>query len=272
MPDGGKTSGHQNERTCERTGLRLVRSQEQLVHRVAKTSYGSMKPRVPEAGEDPLRWGRWDVVGHRTAYAASQRQASYGETLAAHRHRLGSGMRSRKLSDFFSGVSAADDVTVDEQVRQDWEDRNYIPPGVITQGWRVDRSIYKMRLPSDGWFIDIEAARSMTYLSRSLEEQLADLGVRQLSVAELRGDNRRITSLIATQLHALVLDRGEPALGIRFGSKLGSDWECWAVWLRATDDGAPEKEGLREESGGEIRPDDPDLLAVLDLFNLEKMW
>jgi RES domain len=271
VADGGVS--YKSNRSCERTGLRLVRSQEQLVYRIAKQSYGSMNPRIPSPSENPLRWGRWDIIGHRTAYAAANPKAAYGESLVAYRRRLdSSGLAARQLSDFFAGLSLAEDITVNQQVMLEWEERNYIPPGVVTQGWRLDRRKYGLRLPHDGWFVDIEAADSIREISAALEAALANLGVSHLTVATLRGEDRAVTTAIATWVHGLYLDTGHPACGIRFGSKLGSDWECWAIWLRATDEGHPELEELREESTAEILRDDPDLQAAMDTLGLKKTW
>lgn len=265
--------GDEDVRSCGRTGLRLVRSQEQPVYRVAKHARGSMNPRVPSADEDPLRRGRWDVVAHRTAYAATKRVAAYGESLGSYRRRLdGSGLGARQLSDFFSALSATEDVTVDEQVAREWEERNYVPPGVVTQGWRIDRTLYKLRLPGDGWFVDVDAAESLKAISDALEPELASLGVDHLTLANLRAEDRNVTTAIATWLYSVQLDSGDVPKGIRYESKLGSDWECWAVWLRSTDANMPHLEELREESGEAILPHDQDLQSALNILGLKKTW
>jgi hypothetical protein len=70
-------------RTCEATGLRLVPAGLQRVYRIQKPSWGPLNPPV-RAGDLTTvgDWGRWDVAGHRTVYAASPRRYAYQEVLA----------------------------------------------------------------------------------------------------------------------------------------------------------------------------------------------
>ncbi len=59
----------------------------------------------------------------------------------------------------------------------------------------------------------------------------------RITLAHLFGADRALTCRIATALHGLVLDDGSQPHGVSFTSKLGFKEHCWAVWLRALDDG-----------------------------------
>jgi hypothetical protein len=53
-----------------------------------------------------------------------------------------------------------------------------------------------------------------------------------VTVAELRGEDRFVTSHLAeTMARPRLQDQTRP-IGLLYGSKLGSDWDCWTVWLR----------------------------------------
>jgi hypothetical protein len=58
---------------------------------------------------------------------------------------------------------------------------------------------------------------------------------------------------------------GSSALGLRYGSKHRSDWDCWTVWLRAGVAAAIAVDG----SSPVLAPDENPVLAkVLDTFSL----
>ena len=51
-------------------------------------------------------------------------------------------------------------------------------------------------------------------------------------MAVLRGEDRYVTSHLAETMAGPRLQDQTRPIGLLYGSKLGSDWDCWAVWLR----------------------------------------
>lgn len=139
-----------------------------------------------------------------------------------------------------------------DEVRAEWESRNHQPPGMVPAGWRLDRLMHRIELDQSSWFIDIEAAESVSVLRRTMGRSLARFGVDDFTVATLRGTNREATTRIADHLWHTVLDDGSLPGGIRYLSKHGSDWECWAAWLRQTDDGFKDREATSADHGTHI--------------------
>lgn len=77
------------------------------------------------------------------------------------------------------------------------------------------------------------------------------------------GPSRNLTQEIARHIYEQEID-GEPLYaGIRYISRLGQDWECWAVF-------ADRIRHIRGMPGPPqtVHPDDPDLLAIAALFSL----
>jgi hypothetical protein len=109
-----------------------------------------------------------------------------------------------------------------------------------------------------GVSLDDYWAMILAALSSHLEAELAELGVSgTLTLAHVTGDDRAITTLIASWLRDTVtLFDGTQPLGVRFTSKhghpAGSAGRCWAYWMRAKDAGLPEPvRVLAEEPIGE---------------------
>ena len=243
-------------RTCEQTGLRLVSATGQHVYRIQKPSWGPMNPPLRRGDFASVGgWGRWDAAGHRTIYSARPKRYAYQEILAyvAPAPTLGTTL----MNDVFDDV---DDQagSVLEAIASEWEGK--MPPRHVARQWRDERMMYELKLPSDGWFIDIGHGDSLAALNSAAGPAAGLLApTRLLTLEDLFGTDRSLTCEIATRLHGLVLDDGWLAHGIYFQSKWGADGECWAVWLRATDDGNPTAEPTDVSGSDTIRPPDQDL-------------
>jgi hypothetical protein len=146
-----------------------------------------------------------------------------------------------------------------------------LQPTEIARQWRDERHIYELQLPSAGWFVDIGHGDSLAALN-SGSGPIAGLvaPTRLLTLEDLLGTDRALTCAIATRLHQIVLDDGWQPQGIFFRSKRGTEGECWAVWLRATDDGWPSGEPTQVVGGLPIRhpSEDPDLMTAANALNL----
>lgn len=236
---------------CGRTGLALVPSDGLMGFRIAKPSYGPLNPPLRLLAVDRLKWNRYDVVDGRTIYAASSLEGAYGESLASFRPAL-----DIPLSDLFDDVGPGGG-TLAAAVAADWA--NLIGPGRLPASWRKERCQFELTLPADGWMVDVEHAESISSVTKGCGPQLAQQGLKSFNVADLRGPSRQVTTTVATWVRSQVLEDGSRPHGIQYGSKLGSNWLCWAVWLRVVDDGSdPAQDVLREptkaDSGSEIKP------------------
>lgn len=254
-------------RTCEATGLRLVPAVAQQAYRIQKPSWGAMNPPV-RAGEltSVGDWGRWDAAGHRTIYAASAKRYAYQEVLAY--LTPAQSLQHTAMSEVFDDVDEHAGSVL-EAIAKEWEGK--LRPNEIARQWRDERLVYELSLPPSGWFIDIGHGDSLAALN-SGAGPIAGLvaPTRLLTLDDLVGTDRTLTCAIATLLHQVVLDDGWQPHGVFFRSKWGVDGECWAVWLRATDDGRPGGEPTQVVAGTPIGhpSEDPELQAAATALNL----
>jgi hypothetical protein len=263
------TSGTPGDRQCSKTGLQLEPASGQRIWRIAKTSYGPLNPQERKAQSHRRDWGRYDVLGHRTIYGASPAVASYAESLAAQRLRFT--REGPALTELFDDLDPDDQTSLLEAVERDWAERNHMAPGTVAAGWRLERRLYELRLPRNGWFVAIERAESITAVSAALKSELGDLGLDQLSVGDLRSEHRVLTTTIADWVWHQTLDDGTKPHGIRFGSKHDSTWSCWAIWLRAVDDGKRLSAELTKSDKGAHILDcehNPEMARVMKLFKI----
>jgi hypothetical protein len=254
---------------CASTGLALVPSTGGTIWRLAKSSYGPLNPEKRKSGGNSEEWGRYDVRQHRTVYGAQPIEASYAESLAFARKRMT--LDQPQLRELFDDVDPADTTALLEAVQREWAERHHMLPGQLNAGWRYERLIHEIYLPADGWFVDIEASDSVAAASDAVGGALAALGVKNLTVGHLRGEDRRVTTAVAEWVWPLVLDDGSLPLGIRFGSKHGSDWTCWAVWLRAVDDDKPSAERTTASPGTPVEDPEhnPPLQHICNMFHIK---
>jgi RES domain. len=120
--------------------------------------------------------------------------------------------------------------------------------------WRAQRVLRTLRLQDALPFVDIESPESHTYLTANARSVLLGLGVPALDVPMVRGPSRKLTRGLATWIHQAKDSTGSPLYGgIRYLSRLSTNYECWAIF-----------EGSLVEVVAELRItiDNPDLLAV----------
>jgi hypothetical protein len=109
-------------------------------------------------------------------------------------------------------------------------------------------------------FLDIEAAQTRAVLRNELGELLAYYGLSDLDVATVRGGDRRITRWIGRWAHEQRDAEGRLKFaGIRYLSRLSSEWECWALF---------EDVALEEQERRPIARDDQALTNIADLYGL----
>lgn len=172
-------------RTCDATGLTLKRATGEVVHRVAKPSYGPLNPPVRESGSDRAEWGRFDVVHRQTVYGGEPEECAYAESLAA--FRVAADLREAKAGDLFGGSRRDSRRSVLELIEDEWQTSSHMGPGKMPADWREVRNLYRVSLPTEGWFVDIAHSETVTALNVALPGLLTQAGSRSRSNALMKG-------------------------------------------------------------------------------------
>lgn len=125
-------------------------------------------------------------------------------------------------------------------IGDEWHDLGFMSPGDIPADWRQRRTAVHVRFPADGantrfpygvQFLDIESAQTREALREDFEPLLAYLKYPDLDVPVVRGHDRRVTRYISKWASERQDEDGRPLYaGIRYLSRLNSEWECWAVF------------------------------------------
>lgn len=108
--------------------------------------------------------------------------------------------------------------------------------GEVPADWRnqriaVQASFVPSELLPNIRFLDIEALKTRRELEKELASLLAFYGYSELDVPTVRGGDRRITRWIGKWAFELRDGDGAPVFaGIRYLSRLNTEWECWAVF------------------------------------------
>jgi hypothetical protein len=177
----------------------------------------------------------------RTVYCATRSVAAFGETIS----------RFRPSLKLLAQLESIDDA-------EPWDSKTL---GVIPSEWRLSRHLGISHIDYSALFVDLDAAESAQFLRESLASVAVELGYSDVDLGVLRGQNRRLTQEAARCIYELPETPERPALaGIRYVSRLNSDWECWAVFH--------DRFYHSEEPTRSILPDDPGLLEAAELFGL----
>jgi hypothetical protein len=223
-------------------GLTTAHPPEHGLWRVARGDPFALREpatRLSGASADSGIGNRFDsALGNfRVWYFATTLDGCYGETLAALRP----------------------DPTL--LAALDGEDDAYFPLGEIAADWRQRRIAVRASFPEGRPFLDVEDVSTREVLRDELPWLLAELGLDGIDVAAIRGKDRRLTRWISQWTWH---KRDEPGhlnfAGIRFCSRINTDWECWAVF----EDVFPEE---RERKS--ILPQDEALRRVAELYKLQ---
>jgi hypothetical protein len=190
----------------------------------------------------------------RVIYCASDRRGVFVETLAQFR---------RPLS-FLSRLVVLDEdepLDVSFVSASDPEDRSR---GLVRADWRLQRAMGHTALESDLRFVDLGDGRTLQKLRLPLSRMAVTHGVADVDQSLILGPSRELTQQIALHIYEQSAGDGQPLYaGIRYVSRFGQDWECWAVF-------ADRIRHVRGMPGPPqtVHPDDPDLLAIAALFSL----
>ncbi|WP_417233644.1 hypothetical protein [Arthrobacter sp.] len=141
-------------------------------------------------------------------------------------------------------------------------------PGTLPATWRESRKIYELSSPGDLVWFDLTTDHSLAYIDRVLGAEIyRTCDVSSVDASHLIGDNRILTTLVATRLRTLRLQDGGYADGIRFASRHGIG-QCWAFWMRRTDDGL-DNEPVISSDGASFSARDIDFNAVAKRFDIQ---
>lgn len=246
------SSSQASVRVCDRTGVALVSYPAMGTWRVFKEVYGPLKGR-PRTSDDPDEWSRFDLPGQATLYSATERKGAYAESLADFRPRIE--VLAKMAQDIFDDVGSGQNPIVDE-----WCSRGHMFPGNIPAVWHVERRIAQIHVPVPGWYVDVEHPESLNALRPRMAGLLHKQKMTDFDVAAIRSENRVVTCAVAELLLNELLDDGSYPLGIRYNSRLGTEWECWANFPETTVE-AVDTQPLDLSA-------DSDLAAITELFGL----
>lgn len=190
----------------------------------------------------------------RVIYCATQRIATFGETVA----------RFRPSLDLLSQLEIIDDEESVSEALSGAVDPEDPHRGLILADWRMRRRIGHTVLDPGLSFVDIAHAETMQYLRTVLAPLATQLHVGDIDLSSLTSQQRRLTQCCARYIYDLMDDSGIPQFaGIRYPSRLNGEWECWAVF----DDRIQHMPGWPGFPAN-FFADDEDLVAVAKLFHL----
>ncbi len=249
-------------RTCAKTGLALVASPVRA-YRIARSSYGPLAPPPREPDGDVRDWSRYDTIG-RTVYASAEKLSAYMEMLAPYRTKVQNERRALQPVADFMGI-ALDDMWND--IVAEWHEAGNMKASWLPQVFREGRGMYTLRFP-EGWWIDVTAIETISALHELFDGTWPTSNGQieePLTLAHLTGDDRVLTTAIATELREnITLDDGTLPLGIQFVSKhgvpAGQTGQCWAYWMRSVDSGLDDATEVLASEGIELN--DPDFVAA----------
>jgi RES domain len=142
-------------------------------------------------------------------YFASDLRACFGETLARFRPSL----------------------PMQALVADEWQKLGFMDVGAVPREWRHRRTAVRVALENEWDFVDIEARSTHQFLRRELALGLSALGYQDLDVSTVRGPDRRVTRLISDWAFNARDELGNALYGgIRYCSRLDTEWELWAVF------------------------------------------
>jgi hypothetical protein len=198
-------------------------------------------PLAPDLLDIPSAGNRFDspTQDYRVCYFATTLDGCFGETLA--RFRPNPRLAAIAQEEGFMSIG---------DVPADWRNRR-----ISVRAGPIPSS----RLPTIS-FLDVEAAETRAVLRVELGELLAYYGYTDLDVPTVRGGDRRITRWIGRWTYEQRDDNGRPVFaGIRYLSRLSTEWECWVVF---------EDVALEERERRPILRHEEALIRVASLYGL----
>lgn len=190
----------------------------------------------------------------RAIYCATQRAATFGETVA----------RFRVSLPLLSALQEIDDHEPIGESLRGAVDPDEPGHGLLPADWRMRRRIGHTVLDPSLRFVDLSDVGTMQHLRTGLAPLADRLGIIDVDLSSVTSQQRRFTQGIARYIYDQVDEIGHPRFaGIRYPSRLNPEWECWAIF----DDRIRHLPGWPNIPSS-FFPDDPDLQEVARLFGL----
>lgn len=126
------------------------------------------------------------------------------------------------------------DLAVAQIVSEDWAEEGFLPPGEVAADWRHQRLAVRVCCAEENAiFVDVESAATRWALSKHFASMLATLEISEIDVSVIRGGDRRITRMVSLWAWSQQNEDGTPKYaGVRYLSRLDTEWECWALFDR----------------------------------------
>ena len=212
---------------------------------VARAGRGPLNPRERPAdpGDDRKDWSRFDTPG-LTIYGASRRDTAFTESLA---------FKAPSAHNYASLVEIAQDQGISLDQLLDELRSAGIPVDGMEPDWRLTREIFTLQFPDRLW-VDLTHPDTVQAIKGS-----GIAAADRLTVSDLTGDERAVTTLVAQWIRAQQLEGGQLPAGIRYPSKFGfseGDY-CWAAFIPAPNT------GCTVCSGEGFAANDPDLRVAV---------
>ena len=109
---------------------------------------------------------------------------------------------------------------------QEWADRHHMRLGCVPGRMAAGTPAPPAGTTGGGWFVDIEAAETISAITKQWTDLLVGAEVSELTTAHLHGEKRSLTTGIAEKIHASMLMDGSYAHGIIYSSKHDAGWRC----------------------------------------------
>lgn len=167
--------------------------------------------------DDPSgRWGRGPSDRYRVIYCASKLVTAFAEVISRFRPSLPT------LAAIDHEVTDADEEPLEHIERQQV---------IIDQRWQERRRVGKTLLDPTLRFVDMAAAETIAYMRYALAPQAKMLGLDDVDLSIVTGPNRHLTQEASRHIYESTDDDGNALYaGIRYISRLGANWECWALF------------------------------------------
>ncbi len=207
-------------------------------------------------GPDPWDWpdwafskpdntfgNRWDDPDgiYRVLYASSQRLGTFVETLA----------RFRPDAAILAALDAFEDDPEDDGPEP-------LRPGEVPRSWLANRRLGEGYV--EGEFADIGHSASLAWLHVHMAARLVHYGLSELDAGVVRlAAPRRLTQEISRRVYELTTGAKRQYAGIAYLSRLGDEFQNWAVF---------EPVSLSRRPPKNISADDGDLATALDRLGL----
>ena len=218
-----------------------IRAPQGLIYRVSHGRYPWAWPDWEHA-TDGRFMSRWDDPQgfYRVLYACSQRLGAFIETLA----------RFRPDADLIEDL---------EQItHNDVADANVLRSGEVPRSWLRNRRVGTAVV--DGSFVVVGASESLAWLHGEMAAELVRHRIKQLDGAAIRmSAPRDLTQAISRRIFDLTSGHERRCAGICYLSRLGDEFENWAIFEPAT---------IEERIPDNIAPEDPDFAEALRRLGL----